>query len=106
MSDLDKLLTLARGARGRIDAAQGAAIRDSIGRTYAAPNIALPDFTVSALNLALANAIAGGSTGIDMAVVVQDDPVVDITALRHVAGVGIPVHIYAPDGTPIAEIVS
>jgi len=36
-----KLVTLARGARGRAAAAEGAAVRDEDGRTYAAATVEL-----------------------------------------------------------------
>ena len=37
-----KLVTLARSARARTRAAQGAAVRDTDGRTYVAATVALP----------------------------------------------------------------
>lgn len=46
MTELDaedgKLVTLARSARARIGAPEGAAVRDGDGRTYAAATVALP----------------------------------------------------------------
>ena len=46
MSSLDpedaKLITLARSARGRTGAAEGAAVRDTDGRTYLAATVDLP----------------------------------------------------------------
>ena len=50
LSDEDaKLVTLARGARGRVGAARGAAVRDETGRTYSAADVSLPSLQVSAL---------------------------------------------------------
>jgi hypothetical protein len=43
-----KLVTLARGARARIGAVEGAAVRDSDGRTYAGANVVLPSLSVTA----------------------------------------------------------
>ena len=44
--DLDaedaKLVTLAKGARGRVSASEGAAVRDETGRTYASASVGLP----------------------------------------------------------------
>ena len=37
-----KLVTLARSARARSGAPEGAAVRDDIGRTYAASTVDLP----------------------------------------------------------------
>lgn len=46
--DLDpedaKIITLARSARARVGAAEGAAVRDTDGRTYAAATVALSFF--------------------------------------------------------------
>ena len=49
-----KLVTLARAARARIGAAEGAAVRDSDGRTYAGATVALPSLTLTALQAAVA----------------------------------------------------
>ena len=55
--DLDpedaKLITLARSARGRTGAAEGAAVRDTDGRTYLAATVALPSLQLSALQAAV-----------------------------------------------------
>ncbi|NUS40918.1 MAG: cytidine deaminase, partial [Terrabacter sp.] len=62
MPELDaedgKLLILARGARARIGAETGAAVRDGDGRTYAAASVKLPGLELSGLRLAVANAVA------------------------------------------------
>src|ERR1700691_4517330 len=44
-----KIITLARSARARVGAAEGAAVRDETGRTYAAATVALPSLQLSAL---------------------------------------------------------
>ena len=44
-----KLVTLARAARARIGAIEGAAVRDQDGRTYAAATVALPSLPLTAL---------------------------------------------------------
>jgi hypothetical protein len=64
-----KLVTLARGAKGRAGAVQGAAVRDEDGRTYAAATVALPSLTLTALQAAVAIAVASGATGLEAAVV-------------------------------------
>ncbi|MFM9048788.1 MAG: cytidine deaminase [Actinomycetota bacterium] len=69
-----KLVTLARGARGRIGAATGAALRDETGRTYSAADVVLPSLTVTSLELAIAQAVAAGARGAEAAAVVTDDP--------------------------------
>src|SRR4051812_20816294 len=56
----EKLLTLARSARARAGADQGAAVRDDIGRTYAAASVSLPSLRLSALQAVIAAAVSSG----------------------------------------------
>jgi cytidine deaminase len=65
-----KLVTLARSARARADAAEGAAVRDDLGRTYAAATVALPSLRLTALQAAVAAAMSSGSDRLEAAVVV------------------------------------
>jgi hypothetical protein len=69
-----KLVTLARSARARTGAVQGAAVRDGDGRTYVAASVDLPSLSLSALQLAVAMAVASGAPGLEAAVVLGDDP--------------------------------
>ena len=55
-----KLATLARATRLRAKAAEGAAIRDTDGRTYAAATVNLPSLQISAVQAAVAMAVAAG----------------------------------------------
>ncbi|GAA4693513.1 cytidine deaminase [Nocardioides nanhaiensis] len=59
-----KLVTLARATRARVGAAQGAAVRDEMGRTYAAATVDLPSLQLSAVQVCVAMAVASGSRGI------------------------------------------
>jgi hypothetical protein len=68
-----KLVTLARSARARAGAAQGAAVRDADGRTYVAASVALPSLSLSALQVAVAMAVSSGASGLEAAVVLGDD---------------------------------
>jgi cytidine deaminase len=68
-----KLLTLARSARTRGSAFQGAAVRDPDGRIYAAATVALPSLSLTALQVAVAMAVSSGARGLEAAVVVGDD---------------------------------
>ena len=68
-----KLVTLARSARVRTGAAQGAAVRDSDGRTYVAATVALDALSLSALQVAVAMAVSSGAPGLEAAVVLGDD---------------------------------
>lgn len=63
-----KLVTLARATRARVDAAEGAAVRDTDGRTYAAASVSLPSLRLSALQVCVAMAYASGSRGLEAVV--------------------------------------
>lgn len=67
-----KLLTLARSAKARTRAAQGAAVRDTDGRTYVATTVSLPSLTLSALQLAVAMAVSSGALGLEAGLVLVD----------------------------------
>jgi len=56
-----KLVTLARAARARVGGAEGAALRDDIGRTYAAGSVDLPSLRLTAVQAAVAAAVSSGS---------------------------------------------
>ncbi|GAB3645137.1 cytidine deaminase [Glycomyces tarimensis] len=64
-----KLVTLARGAAGRVQQPSGAAVRDGIGRTYASAAVELPSLRLSALQAAVAQAFAAGADTLEAAVV-------------------------------------
>jgi hypothetical protein len=104
MPDLDsedaKLVTLARSARARTRAAQGAAVRDTDGRTYVAATVALPSLQLSALQVAVAMAVSSGAPGLEAAVVLGADATDDAgeRAVREVAPAATILHA-APDGT-------
>lgn len=65
-----KLVTLARSARARTGASEGAAVRDDMGRTYAAATVGLPSLRLSALQAAVAAAVSSGAGRLEAAVVV------------------------------------
>jgi hypothetical protein len=82
-----KIITLARSARARVGAREGAAVRDETGRTYAAAAVALPSMRLSALRLAVAMAVSSGAASLEAAVLVSDtddpDPQ-DLAAVRDI----------------------
>jgi len=97
-----KLVTLARSTRARTRAAEGAAVRDLDGRTYAAATVDLPSLRLSALQVAVAMAVTSGAQGLEAVVVLTDtDALVehDVAAVRDLAGEGVPVHLTAADGS-------
>jgi hypothetical protein len=95
-----KLVTLARSARARTKAAQGAAVRDTDGRTYVAASVALQALQLSALQVAVAMAVSSGALGLEAAVVLGDDSSDDAgeRAVREVAPSAAILHA-AADGT-------
>jgi hypothetical protein len=103
-----KLVTLARAARARINAIEGAAVRDADGRTYAAAGVALPSMSLSALQVAVASAVSAGAARLEAAAVVTEASTVDdpgLAAVRDLAATA-PVHLAAPDGALVGTIVN
>jgi hypothetical protein len=95
-----KLVTLARSARARTRAAQGAAVRDSDGRTYVATTVALPSLELSALQVAVAMAVSSGAPGLEAAVILGEDASDSLgeRAVRDLAPRAAILHA-APDGS-------
>ncbi|HET6815696.1 MAG TPA: cytidine deaminase [Mycobacteriales bacterium] len=94
-----KLVTLARSARARTGAAEGAAVRDDMGRTYAAASVALPSLTLSALQAAIAAAVSSGAQQLEAAAVVTEESAVDPDSAAAAADLGVGATIVAgPDG--------
>jgi cytidine deaminase len=96
-----KIVTLARAARGRIGAPEGAAVRDTEGRTYVGTTVALPSLELSALQAAVAAAVASGATGLEAAALVTEADAADAAGRAAVADLtpDAPVILAAPDGT-------
>ena len=96
-----KLVTLARATRARTGAAEGAAVRDTDGRTYAGATVALPSLALSAVQVCVAMAVASGSAGIESVVLlgeagsISDD---DRAVLREFGGDDVVVHVGDPRG--------
>jgi cytidine deaminase len=101
-----KLITLARGARARIGADQGAALRDEMGRTYASANVNLPSLRLSALQVCLAQAVSAGASGVEAAAIVTDDDVAIDSAFSEFAGSGVRIYLCEPDGSIRSHVVS
>jgi hypothetical protein len=104
-----KLVTLARATRARAGAAEGAALRDADGRTYAAATVDLPSLQVSALQACVAMAVASGSRGLEAAVVLTTADALaeaDLAVLRDLGGAGVVVHRGDPRGTVVATTAS
>jgi hypothetical protein len=101
-----KIITLARAARARVAAAEGAAVRDETGRTYAAAAVALPSLRLSALQLAVAMAVSSGAGSLEAAALVSDGGSLDPGDLAAVREVGPRAVLFqaAADGTVLAAL--
>ncbi|MEI7031313.1 cytidine deaminase [Streptomyces pratensis] len=96
-----KLVTLARSARARNGVPEGAAVRDETGRTYVAGTVALESLRLSALQTAVAMAVASGASSLEAAAVVSAAAELtadDRAAVRDLGGPGTPVLLSGPDG--------
>lgn len=99
-----KLVTLARATRARTGAAEGAAVRDTDGRTYAAASVELPSLRLSAVQVCIGMAVSSGSRGLEAVVLLSEAPGVDAadqSALADFAGTGIPLHRRDGRGNPV-----
>lgn len=104
--ELSKLISLARGARGRIGAAEGAALRDELGRTYSGATVSRGSLSLTAIELTVATAISSGATGIEAVVLCSDhDHVIDSDkeAIRSLGGADVVVTVVSMRGDVVAE---
>jgi hypothetical protein len=103
-----KLVTLARATRQRAQAAEGAALRDLDGHTYAAATVELPSLRVSALGAAISMALSSGAKGAEAAVVLTEGSLNDddLSALRDFAGPDVTVYRGTPSGEVLESITS
>jgi len=88
-----KLVTLARATMARTGAAEGAAVRDLDGRTYAAASVALESLRLAALEVCVAMAISSGPRGLEAAVRLGGEGSPDLRAVHDFAGDAVLVHI-------------
>ncbi|MFJ4768550.1 cytidine deaminase [Streptomyces sp. SID4919] len=99
-----KIVTLARSVRARNGVAEGAAVRDATGRTYAAGTVGLPSLRLSAVRAAVAMAVASGAESLEAVAVVTEAEALaagdeDLAAVRDLAGPGTPVFVAGPDAS-------
>jgi len=109
MSDLSeedaKLVALAKQARARIQAKEGAAVRDDTGRSYSGATVDLPSTSLTALQLAVAQAVAAGALDIEAAVVVTKGTSVDPQPISDAATTPRPLLICSPAGEVIESTI-
>ena len=67
-----KLITLARAALARTGAQQGACVRDTDGRAYAAASVHLEHLKLSAIAVAVAMAVSSGAGGLEAVALVGE----------------------------------
>jgi cytidine deaminase len=96
----EKLVTLARATRARTGAAEGAAVRDDTGRTYAAATVALKSLALTATQAAVAAAVASGAQRLEAAAVVTEASDTNADDRSVLAELGVAAAIVAdPTGT-------
>jgi len=104
-----KLLTLARSTRARTGAIEGACVRDTDGRTYAAATVALASLKLSAVQVAVAMAVSSGARGLEAVAVLgeaaaaRDD---DLAAVRDLAGTGVTFLVATSDASVIESVTT
>lgn len=101
-----KIVTLARSARARIGAAEGAAVRDTDGRTYSAATVELASLRLTALQAAVAAAVSSGAPGLEAAALVTTAGLVDPDSLACVRDLApaAPVLLADPSGAVLETV--
>jgi hypothetical protein len=103
-----KIVTLARSARARTRAAEGACVRDTDGRTYAGATVDLPSLQVSAVGVAVAMAASSAAAGLEAVAVLGGDAVSesDVALVREFAGGGVTIYLAAADGSVLDTVAT
>lgn len=104
-----KIVSLARSTRARTSAAEGACVRDTDGRTYAAATVDLDSLHLSAVQVAVAMAVSSGASGLEAAAVLGEGATAapaDLAAVRDLAGSGARFFVAAPDGSVVVAITT
>ncbi len=97
----DKIIKLARAARARTGAAQGACIRDTDGRTYSATTVDLPHLQLTAVAVAVAMGVSSGAPGLEAVAVVGEESLTeaDRAVIVDLGGGDVTILIAGPDGS-------
>ena len=99
-----KLVVLARGARGRAAAAQGAAVRDDDGRTYAAATVNLPSLKLTAVQAAVAAAVSSGAQALEALAIVGGTAGLDAASAAAAGDLGASIVVVADaDGVVLSR---
>ena len=96
-----KIITLARAALARGAANQGACVRDTDGRAYAAASVHLEHLRLSAVAVAVAMAVSSAAGGLEaVALVGEVGPSADdLQIVRDLSGDGVTLWWADPGGT-------
>jgi cytidine deaminase len=98
-----KLIALAKQARARIQAIEGAAVRDDTGRSYSGATVELASIHLSALQLAIAQAVAAGARDIEAAVVITSTDDIPTEVVHDASTTPTPVYLCSPRGEVTAS---
>jgi hypothetical protein len=102
-----KLVVLARGARGRAAAPQGAAVRDDDGRTYAAATVDLPSLKLTAVQAAVAAAVSSGAQALEALAVVGGPAGLDAASAAAAGDLGASIVVLADaDGVVLSRFIA
>jgi cytidine deaminase len=104
-----KIVTLARSTRARTGAVEGACVRDTDGRTYAAASVELDSLKLTAIEVAVAMAVSSSAQGLEAVAVLGDSPAprdADLSVVRDFAGAGVTILVARPDGTVVDSLTS
>lgn len=104
-----KIVGLARSTRVRTRADEGACVRDTDGRTYAAATVHLESLDLTAVQVAVAMAVSSGAAGLEAAVVLGESGKIrasDLSAVRDLGGVGVTVLVAEPDGSVLTSVTT
>lgn len=96
-----KIITLARAARARTGAAEGACIRDTDGRTYAATTVDLPHLKLSAVSVAIAMGVSSGVPGLEAVALVGEGSLSDAdrSVIADLGGDAVTLLVADPNGS-------
>ncbi|QGN31778.1 cytidine deaminase [Microlunatus sp. Gsoil 973] len=95
-----KIITLARSAMARTQSVQGASVRDTDGRTYAAATVDLDHLKLSAVQVAVAMAVSSGAPGLEAVAVSGAAPTADdLAVVSDLRGSGVVVWVTDTQGT-------
>lgn len=104
-----KIVALARSTRARTQALEGACVRDTDGRTYAAATVDLDSLELSAVQVAVAMAASSGAPGLEAAAVLGDSIAAseaDLSAVRALGGGGVRFLVASPNGSVTGSVTT